>query len=124
MTLMRTKSLAGVLPFVLVATALLLAPGCGHRRYHDNGDIVLANQTNLLAPGPMEDVVAFRVAPFRDPFGADLLGGIAVPPDSERFLGTFDEDYYDGLAELVSGVEVEWQDEWVGDDRTTTFEVR
>lgn len=117
---MRTTSI-WLVP-ALVGAAMALA-GCGHHHDHE-GDIVLANQTNLLAPGPAEDIVSFRVARFRDPFTADLLGGIPVPPDSERFIGTFDEDFYDGLAELVSGVEIEWQDEFVGEEETTFFEVR
>ena len=117
---MRTNSLCAVLALL----AALGLTGCGHHHDDYEGDIVLANQTNLAAPGPAEDIVSFRVAPFRDPFTADLLGGIPVPPDSERFIGTFNEDYYDGLAELVSGVEIEWQDEFVGYEETTFFEVR
>ena len=117
---MRTKLTCATL--LLIGGALLT--GCGHHHHDYEGDIVLANQTNLLSPGPAEDVIAFRVAAFQHPFGADLLGGIPVPPATERFLGTFDEDYYDGLAELVSGVEIEWQDEFVGEELTTFFEVR
>lgn len=125
---MRTKLRRGPTASLLVlaaCTLVLALPGCGRRHHRDFfGDVVVENQTQLLNPGPAEDVVEFRIARFREPFGADLLGGVPVPPDTARFLGSVDEDFYDALAELMSGVEVEWADEYIGFERTTTFEVR
>ncbi len=70
---MRTKSAscrhARILSGALLAL-LLIAGGCGHRD-HD-GDIVVDNRTDLTTN---ELLLTFRVAPFRQPFSADLLGG-------------------------------------------------
>lgn len=117
----RARGLRAGFVATLLAAALVGA-GCGHH-HHDRdyyGDIVVDNRTDLTT---MEDVVSFQVSRFGEPFSGDILGG-DLPPASARWLGEFPEDFYDATADLSGGDIVDWQDEYVGDERTTTFEVR
>ena len=110
------------LTLAFFAVAVMVLPACGRsRRYRDEGDIVVDNQTILTTN---EDLLSFRVAAFGDPFSGDFLGGIALPEGGSRYIGEFDEDYYDAEGDLELGQVIEWFDEFVGDDRRTTFEVR
>lgn len=93
--------------------------GCGHGRDYE-GDVVVDNRTDLTTS---EDLLTFRLARFRHDFTGDLLGG-SLPPASARFIGTFREDYYDATGDLSGGGIIDWQDLYVGYERTTVFEVR
>lgn len=108
----RCRSLALLL-------AALTTAGCGHYRRHE-GDVVVDNRTDLTTS---EDLLTFRLARFGDPYSGDLLGG-SLPPASARWIGTFREDYYDGTADLSGGQIIDWQDLYVGYERTTVFEAR
>ena len=101
-----------------VLAVALLAAGCGH--HHHDGDVVVDNRTDLTTN---EMLLTFHMAGFGDPFSADLLGG-NLPVLSSRFIGSFRDGYYDAEGELELGMIVEWFDEFVGDEETTTFEVR
>ncbi|MCB9825601.1 MAG: hypothetical protein H6806_08260 [Planctomycetes bacterium] len=103
----------------LLAAAGLALGGCGHHRHHE-GDILVDNRTDLTTS---EDLLTFRIARFGQDFTSDLLGG-SLPPASARFIGTFREDYYDGTGDLSGGGIIDWQDLYVGYERTTVFEVR
>lgn len=114
-----------ILPLVsALALGLMLVPGCGHRHrdYHE-GDIWVDNQTHATAVPTNEDLLTFRVAGFQDPFTGDLLSGSPVGEDTARYIGTFDEDYYDAEGDLEFGQIIEWFDVFVGDRRDSYFVV-
>ncbi len=105
---------------VLLGMLVGLLAGCGDWWRDYEGDIVVDNRTDLTT---MEDLLTFRVARFGKPFTGDLLGGSLLPASS-RWIGTFTEDYYDGTGDLSGGGIIDWHDLFVGDERTTVFEVR
>ena len=107
-------------PAALCVLLLGLA-ACGH---HDDyeGNIFVDNQTHTGAAPTNEDLLTFRVARFRDPFTGNLLGA-PLEEDSARFIGTFDEDYYDAEGDLELGQIIEWFDVFVGEEEDTWFVV-
>ena len=107
--------------YLLLALSLLLMAGCGHHHHDYDGDIVVDNRTDLTTN---EELLTFRVAGFQDPFTGDLFNGTPLVVGGARHMGTWDEDYYDGQGDLELGQVIEWFDEFVGDGRTTYFEVR
>ncbi len=109
-----------ILSLVLLAAAGLFFAGCGHSHHHDEGFIVVDNRTDLTTN---EFLLAFRVAPFGEPFTGDLLSADLAPGSAEG-LGRWHEDYYDGEADLELGQLVEWFDLFVGNGDTTVFEAR
>lgn len=118
-TAINFKQLA---PLCALALALTTLAGCGG--HHDyEGDIWVDNQTHATATPTNEDLLTFRVAAFRDPFSGDLLGGTPIGEDSRRFIGEFDEDYYDAEGDLELGQIIEWFDVFVGDESDTIFVV-
>jgi hypothetical protein len=105
----------------LLTAALLVAlplAGCG--RYHDDdGNVFVANMTDTTTP---EDANTFELATFGDPFSGNLLASPVAAGDT-RFVGEFEDDYYDARAEMSLGQTVEWFDRWVGDDSDIFFDI-
>lgn len=107
----------------LAACALLLGlAACGHDHDDYRGNIYVDNQTHTGQAPTNEDLLTFRIARFGDPFTGDLLGG-ALEEDAARFIGTFDEDYYDAEGDLELGQVIEWFDVFVGEEEDTWFVV-
>ena len=106
---------------LLLVGAVGVLAGCGHHHHHE-GDIVLSNRTHLQRQGPPDDLTSFQVAAFGEFFGPDLIGGFPLPPAADRRMGTFNEDYYDGLAFSAGMQRFEWQDLFVGDEEPTYFD--
>lgn len=102
----------------LLLLALAALSGCG-RSYDWYASVYLDNNTDTTTS---EDVDAFRVAQFGEPFTGDLLGAPLAPGDVE-FLGDFQEDYYDAEADLSLGGLVEWFDEAIYGGDTFHFDV-
>ena len=101
----------------LFALLSLVLAGCG---WDDrDGTVIVTNYTDSGTP---EDVVAFRLARFGDPFTGNLLSS-PLPAGSTRFVGDFREDYYDAEADMDLGDLVEWFDVWVEADDDTYFDV-
>ncbi|MDJ0521615.1 MAG: hypothetical protein QNJ90_06010 [Planctomycetota bacterium] len=103
---------------ILIPGSLILG-GCGHH-HHDDGFVVVDNRTDLTTS---EDLLAFRLASFGDPFTGDLLSA-DLPPGSAENLGIWREDFYDGEGDLELGQLIEWFDLFVGNGDTTVFEAR
>jgi hypothetical protein len=105
---------------LLAGSALWLA-ACGHDHYYRDydGNVFVNNETHTTT---MEDVLAFRVAPFGEPFTGNLLPA-PLPPAATRYVGRFQRDYYDAEADLSGGDLVEWFDVWVGDGQDVFFDV-
>ena len=102
----------------LLLSAALLA-GCGHH-HHDDGFIVVDNRTDLTTN---EMLMAFRLAPFGEPYTGDLLGA-PLPEGTAQNLGIWREDFYDAEGDLELGQLIEWFDLFVGNGDTTVFEAR
>ena len=63
----------GLFSLGLLLMAALALAGCGHgHHHHDEGLVVVDNRTDLTTN---EILMAFRLAPFGEPFTGDLLGG-------------------------------------------------
>lgn len=126
---MRAHSTACLL---LVGLASLLA-GCGggggyEEVYYEDvvivepliGDVEVDNQTDLT--GSIEDLYSFEMAPaLTDLWTGNLLPDVIFPGEIV-FVGSFDEDLYDGVADLDLGF-VDFFDIFVEAGFTTTFEV-
>ena len=95
-----------------------LLAGCGWDEDED-GNILVDNQTDGGTP---EQILAFRLARFGDPFTGNLLGA-PLPPGSTEHLGSWHEDYYDAEADMELGDLVEWFDVWVYSDEDNFFDV-
>ncbi len=111
------SAFAAVLGLALAAATLT---ACGHDHHHDNGLVVVDNQTQTTTN---EMLLTFRVAPFQLPFTGDLLNGMPIDPGGARFIGEFGPDYYDAEGDLELGQIIEWFDEFVGHGDTTFFVV-
>ena len=112
---------AGALLPVLLCLLLLPCLGaCGSSHHSHEGFVLLDNRTDLTTN---EFMLAFRLAPFGQPFTGNLLAA-DVPPGDTRNLGAWAEDYYDAEADLELGDLVEWFDIWVGNQETTVFEAQ
>jgi hypothetical protein len=116
MTMPRILPLCSLLALGVLVVAL---PGCGYDGYDYFAEVWVSNQTDTTT---MEDVDAFRMAQFGEPFTGDLLGAPLSPGDDE-FLGDFESDYYDAEADLSGGGLVEWFDEPLYDGDTVYFDV-
>jgi hypothetical protein len=82
--------------------------------------VLVDNRTDLTTN---EVLIAFRLAPFGQPFTGDLLTA-DIAPAATRNLGTWGEEYYDAEADLELGDLVEWFDIFVGNQETTVFEAQ
>ncbi len=115
----------GIRRYLLAPVAAVLLVGLtacgGHHDYE--GDIWVDNQTHAGPAPTNEDLLTFRIAAFRDPFTGDLLGGVPVDEDSARYIGEFDEDYYDAEGDLELGQVIEWFDVFVGEEEDSWFVV-
>jgi hypothetical protein len=111
-----SRPLARVAFALLVAPALLLS-ACGDWDY--DGNVLVDNQTDAGVP---EDVLAFRLARFGDPFTGNLLAA-PLPPGSTEHLGAWHEDYYDAEADMQGGDLVEWFDTWIYADEDNYFDI-
>ena len=122
------RSTAGAL---LIGLAGVLA-GCGgggyayEEVYYEEvvvvplvGDVEVDNQTDLT--GTFEDLYSFELAPaYTDLWTGNLLPYVTVPGEVV-YVGSFDEDFYDGVADLDLGF-VDFFDIFVEAGFTTTFE--
>jgi hypothetical protein len=103
--------------FLTAAVVALVLSGCGH---HDHdGNVFVANMTDTTTP---EDANTFELAAFGDPFSGNLLGS-PLTAGSTRFVGEFNDDYYDARSEMALGDLVEWFDVWVGDEHDAYFDI-
>ena len=69
-------------------------------------------------------ITSFRLAQAgTGSYTGNLLGSYVLSGE-RRSVGSFLEDYYDGTGDLSGGGIIDWQDLYVGYERTTVFEVR
>lgn len=104
--------------FLTAALLALPLTGCGEADY--DGNVFVANHTDSGAAP--EQALTFELASFGDPFSGNLLA-TPLDPGSSRFIGEFNDEYYDARSEMALGDLVEWFDSWVGAGQDAFFDI-